>query len=949
LSSDNSLHRLYICCIMRTALFCLILCFISSRLPAQQKSNRGKEFWLGYGHNILFTYPEAGVVNSQQLAIYISTEESATVTVSVNGTGFSQTVTIPANAVDASILIPKTGPNDARITAEGITNRGIHIQSTVPIVAYAHQYGAVSSAATMLMPVETFGYTYYSLNFAQTTNYGVAYSWFYAVASENNTRLQITPSDTTENGWLPGNTYTVNLQKGEIYNVFGKRNANGSTGKDLTGSKIISIVGSDGNCHPVGVFCGSSRNVLLSSNCTGTFPNGSVGNGNGGEILMQQMLPANAWGTKYITYHTINNIVGDIQTPFLNLYRIAVRNPNTIVKRNGQVLSNLQRGFYYEFRDSAGSVIEANQPILVAQYPVNSRECLSVQEDNPLGDPEMIYVSPIEQGIKKIILFNARREAINVSMINIIVPTAALNSLLIDGTGPTASESLPHPIDPNYSVVARRYLGAAGFRTVTCQEPFIATVYGVGPSESYGYNAGTLVNNLNAFTSFKNKFGTEIADSVTCPKAPIELTLQLAYKASQIQWRFSQVGGGINPSVDRIDNNPIPTDSTWINGRRYYVYTSNTSYTFSQPGQYQIPVTYAAADLDACNQTETIYIDIRVGNGPRADFSIQGKACVGEPISLNGTPQANGFNLNAYRWQFSDNSTANTLNTSKTFTTSGTQPISFTVFATNGCVHDTIKSIQIEAVPTAQIQISANSYCNGKPILFEAATTGIISQWIWDLGDGNSNQVPPFNHTYLQSGTFNTSLQVSSPNGCLSTLDQEAIVIGSTPLVNAGPDLVIKKGESTTLLGTISNSGNYSVVWTPNLQLSQDNILQPVASPTRTTTYLLRATDRLRNCTAQDSMQVQVITQLAIPNAFSPNRDGHNDVWELPGIALYPNAVVSIYNRWGQKIFSTAQYERNPWDGTLQGIIQPNGIYVYVIQLNNTEKEVLRGNLVLVR
>lgn len=948
MSCNISPSRLYLCGMIRAAIVFLILCVISSRLPAQQKSNRGKEFWLGYGHNILFTYPEAGVVNSQQLAIYISTEEAATVTVSVNGTSFSQTVNIPANSVDASILIPKTGPDDARIISEGAFNRGIRILSNVPIVAYAHQYGAVSSAATMLMPVETFGYTYYSLNFAQTTNYGVAYSWFYAIASEDNTRLQITPSDTTENGWLPGNTYTVNLQKGQIYNVFGKRNPNGTTGKDLTGSKIISVTGADGNCHPVGVFCGSSRNVLLSSNCITTYSNGAVGNGNGGEILMQQMLPANAWGTKYITYHTINNSIGDIQSPFLNLYRVAVRDPATIVKRNGQVLSNLQRGFYYEFRDSAGSVIESNQPILVAQYPVNSRECVGVQ-DNPLGDPEMIYISPIEQGIKKIILFNARREAINVSMINIIVPTAGLNSLLIDGTSPTASESLPHPIDPNYSVVARRYLGAAGFRSVTCQEPFIATVYGVGTSESYGYNAGTFVNNLNAFTSFKNKFGTAIADTVTCPKAPIELSLQLAYKANQIQWRFSQAGGGINPSIDITESNPQPTDSTFINGRRYYQYTLSQSYTFAQPGQYRIPVTYAASDLDACNQTETIYIDIRVGDGPRADFTVQGKGCVGESIVFNGNPQSNGFNLNAYRWQFSDNSTASTLNTTKTFTSPGTQNISFTVFASNGCVHDTVKVVQIEAIPTAQIRTSASSFCNGKPILFEAISSGNINQWNWNLGNANSNQAPPFNHTYSLAGSYNTSLQVSSPNGCLSLLDQQTILIGSTPLVNAGPDLVIKKGESTTLQGTIANGGNYSVIWTPNLQLSQDTILQPIASPTRTTTYILRAADRQRGCTGQDSMQVQVITQLAIPNAFSPNRDGHNDVWELPGIALYPNAIVSIYNRWGQKIYSTTQYERNPWDGTLQGITQPNGIYVYVIQLNNTEKEVLRGNLVLVR
>jgi hypothetical protein len=82
---------------------------------AQDKSNRGKEFWLGYGFNYLFL-PSAGEpLNAQEMALYISAEQAATVTVSINGTSWSRTLNIPANTVDASILIPKSGPDDARI------------------------------------------------------------------------------------------------------------------------------------------------------------------------------------------------------------------------------------------------------------------------------------------------------------------------------------------------------------------------------------------------------------------------------------------------------------------------------------------------------------------------------------------------------------------------------------------------------------------------------------------------------------------------------------------------------------------------------------------------------------------------------------------------------------------------------------------------------------------
>jgi len=78
---------------------------IGNMVFGQDKSNKGKEFWLGYGHNALFA--NVSPPNSQNHILYLSAEQAATVTVSVNGTSWSQTVTIPANSVDFSVIIPK--------------------------------------------------------------------------------------------------------------------------------------------------------------------------------------------------------------------------------------------------------------------------------------------------------------------------------------------------------------------------------------------------------------------------------------------------------------------------------------------------------------------------------------------------------------------------------------------------------------------------------------------------------------------------------------------------------------------------------------------------------------------------------------------------------------------------------------------------------------------------
>ena len=419
--------------------FLLLFLLISSfQLSAQNLSNKGKEFWVGYGHNTLFTLIATNGANSQELVLYLSAEQAATVVVSINGTSYSQTYNIPANSVIQTSPIPKSGADDARLTAEGKSTKGIHIVSTQPIVAYAHQYGENSSGATMLMPVETYGYTYYSLNFTQLSNASPAYSWFYVVASENNTKVEITPSDTTEGGSPAGVKFTVNLSKGEIYNVFGKAVSATGPAKDMTGSKIKSVAGSDGVCHPVAVFSGSSRITIC---------------GTSGDIMQQQIFPASAWGTTYLTYNSVST--ADVTQTNTNYYRIAVRDPTTIVKRNGVVLSGLINNFYYEFSSNKGDYITANKPILMSQYFPSMQSCPGYSGN---GDPEMFFLSPLEQSINKASFYSTSNQNIVNNYVAIIIKTAGVSSLLIDGSNAFDYNTV-HPKNNQYRVIIKTLAG----------------------------------------------------------------------------------------------------------------------------------------------------------------------------------------------------------------------------------------------------------------------------------------------------------------------------------------------------------------------------------------------------------------------------------------------------------------------------------------------------------
>ena len=895
----------------------------------QQKSNKGKEFWLGYGHNVLFT--QGG--NTQNMVLYLSAEAPANVTVSVNGTGWSQTIAVPANTVDITVTIPKTGTDDARILNEGVFTRGIHILSDTPIVVYAHQQGSVSSGATMLMPVETYGYTYYSLNFTQLSNYPDSYSWFFVIASADNTRLQITPSANTEGGWLAGQTYTVNLNKGEGYNIFGKKTGN-YTGEDLSGSKIVSIAGADGTCHPVAVFSGSSRNII----CT---------QGNGGEVMQQQIFPANAWGTRYLTYHTVMNPNGDITGPFLNYYRVAVRKPGTVVKRNGIPLTGLINNFYYEFTSDSGDFIEADAPILVAQYALSYNQCSGVI-DPPLGDPEMLFLSPIEQGVKSARFYATRKEAIDITFINIIIPQTGLASLRIDGTAHNTAEWIPHPADPAYAVIVRRFLGAPVQHSISSDSSFIASVYGAGFYESYGYNMGTLVNDLNSIGSYRNTLNsTDFPDTITCPNSPFRLTIQLAYKASSLHWRLSQVPG-LAPNTDSVITNPVPVDSANIHGRKYYTYTLQQDFTLSRTGIYDIPVEYTSPEVDACNQTEYTSIRITVKDGPKPDFIISDPACLNSLIQFTGTSNNNGFTIRDYLWRFADNSTATTINKSKQFTTAGSQSVQYRLITGNGCIGDTTKTIAIHPNPVADFTISGAPYCTDKELTIRS-TLGGISHWNWELGNGSSTTTPPFVNHYATAGSYAVSLITSNAAGCLSFPAIQNITINQTPVVYAGPDTVIRAGTTISLPATVTPAGNYQYTWIPSIYLSSASVLNPVCTPVFSTQYALLVTETGSGCAAEDQVLVTAVAGLFIPTGFTPNGDGKNDAWIIPGLSLYPGARVAVFNRTGQLLYESSDYTRNPWDGRFHGQQQPTGVYIYLIELKDDSRKILKGTISLIR
>ncbi|MFT6716813.1 MAG: gliding motility-associated-like protein, partial [Saprospiraceae bacterium] len=119
--------------------------------------------------------------------------------------------------------------------------------------------------------------------------------------------------------------------------------------------------------------------------------------------------------------------------------------------------------------------------------------------------------------------------------------------------------------------------------------------------------------------------------------------------------------------------------------------------------------------------------------------------------------------------------------------------------------------------------------------------------------------------------------------------------------------------------------------WTPPTGLSDPTNATPSVSPLVSTRYYLTVTDA-NGCKDTSSVLISIIESIEYPDGVSPNGDGLNDTWPIIFIENFPDAIVEIYNRWGQMLFHSVGYQ-DRWDGTFDGKTLPVGTYYFVIDL----------------
>ncbi|BAV08633.1 hypothetical protein FLA_4679 [Filimonas lacunae] len=776
-------------------------------MHAQEPTNRGTEFWTGYGHHYFMDkIPDPldpNLRNTQSLFLYFSAgDEAAEVTVSINNTTWTKTYSVAAHTVIVSDEMPKYNDAtmiDARLFrdelsggSEGLyTDRGIHITSTKPIVAYAHVIATGASGASMLMPVNTWGYSYYSLN---TNQSGGTSSWAYVIASHDNTKVEITPSIKTYAGKAAGTPFYVTLQKGEVYQMLSEKgvsDGSGGGGYEMSGTKFLSVDNGAGQCYPIGVFSGCSS-TQGKTTCNYGYQ----------EPDMQQVFPTHAWGKRYLTAPTSRDDKVNFLT--LNSYKVLVKDVNTVVKRNGVVLTGLKNNYYY-FESTTADVVEADKPIMVAQYLLGGRAGCPGASLN--SDPDMIYLSPIDQGINNIGFFRNNRNAIVVNYLTLIVTNkgTGLSSLRIDGqpvSSFSAAEyySYPHPQMPDFTVVVKRWGGLwpypadpPGQCVVTSDSAFTAITYGLGSGESYAYNAGTHIYNLDARSSIHNNLSaTNEPNAFTCVDAPVSIFALVAYKPTSITWKLSALAGSLSPAVDVTDSAPVSTETVELNGALYYKYTLPGTYQFNSADTFYLPAEFTSPEIEKCDHKEELLLRIIVKPKPKNDYTFSRNTnCTLDTVHFSGTDKApEGYTFYQWNWLFPDAATATGKDTVHLLAAGADQPVKLRSVTTEGCVADTVKKIVVYAPPQAAFVANEPVICAKGTYTFTGTATyeGTGSlQWYWIMGNGNTqtsatNITQP--ETYNTGGNYTVKLVVKAGSLCASDTISKVVKVYSAPTVS---------------------------------------------------------------------------------------------------------------------------------------------------------------------
>jgi gliding motility-associated-like protein len=468
------------------------------------------------------------------------------------------------------------------------------------------------------------------------------------------------------------------------------------------------------------------------------------------------------------------------------------------------------------------------------------------------------------------------------------------------------------------------YIWDLGTGSPIVDEPVVANHYDNPGIQTVTLTASTHPNGCTAtithsFTILKPKAKAVIDKTNFCLGEPI--TLKIIDSSGVDGWAWFY-GDGVTSGT--IMANSSPATQT--------IYP----YTFYPPpfGSTSVSLQYfAMASGIPCDDYSTIGIQVTKVD---ANFNRNDELALKDSVHCLNVPDLftnkskinNSTFINGlyFDWDFGNGVTSSSMSPGYTYPSPGVYTVTLKVTDPRAnCVDRSVKNMTINALPTVDITLP-DSVCRGSNFILVSNPSSDVSQFQWEPADGVAS---PNSFTTTATSTVSTtySMFVTSIHGCTATSTGKYVYVQQpTTIINWDTTVVI--GQNTPM--NVNFGPSYTYTWSPTENLSCDHCPYAVSSSTANITYTVEVEDNMGCFRAAHTFSVNVdpVTSIDVPTAFTPNGDGVNDVIYVDGWGIKKLNYFKIFNRWGQLLFESYDIKVG-WDGTYKGVPQNMETYIY--------------------
>jgi gliding motility-associated-like protein len=374
---------------------------------------------------------------------------------------------------------------------------------------------------------------------------------------------------------------------------------------------------------------------------------------------------------------------------------------------------------------------------------------------------------------------------------------------------------------------------------------------------------------------------------------------------------------------------------SWNFGDGFSDTIASPSHNYATAGTYNVSL---LVSNNCSSDTISQQVVINPIPQPAAVISAQQLNC-----SLDEGFSSQIVNAVGYSWDFGDQSTDTARNPLHTYSSTGTYQVRFIIHGT--CINDTVTTtINIMTAPNAVSQFNfITTYCSNS-VTFENHSIN-ATQYSWDFGDSATSAVADPQHTFSHTGLY--SVRLIAANQC-----------GTDTIVQLVPDTFsaaisnfnVEQPACESSIRFIDNSSN-AQSWYWNFG---DGVISKEHYPTHAYREAGDYTVTLcinRGSLCTDTTNLVVHSErpydphFYVPNCFTPNGDGINDIWQIVSSGNCNMYQLYIYNRWGNMIYQTDDL-LNAWDGVIDGDQAQCGVYCFIIKGNEYERT---GSVAIIR